>query len=101
MEFGRAHGRAWQDALCGSQMLHIAVTLETRASVLTVRDECVSELRQVLGVEDLTWHADQYTQETIGTDLALQGWEAISRTVADDERGGVDRATVTYVVRRV
>ncbi len=100
MEFGRVHGRAWRDDACSDQSLRIAVTLETRTGARVVRDSCELELRPIQTVDDLAWHADQYTQETIGTDLTLEGWEAISRGEPIAGRGGIDLATVTYVVRR-
>ena len=75
--------------------------LETRGEVRTVRDECVRFLGQRDQQQDLPWNADQYTQETIGVQLAHQGWEAISQATETEDRGCIDRATVTYVVRKL
>lgn len=101
MEFGRVYGRATLDGSCGASSLRIVIMLETGARVVTVREECVPAIRPVADLESLAWHADQYTQETIGNELALQGWEAIAESAGSEDRGGVDRATVTYLVRRV
>jgi hypothetical protein len=101
MEFGRVHGKAIEDTSCPEGHLRIVVVLETRSQVRTVREECVPLLHGSEGMETIPWHADQYTQETIGIDLALEGWEAISPAEAELDRGTVDRATVTYVVRRL
>ncbi|MER3485519.1 MAG: hypothetical protein C4345_05655, partial [Chloroflexota bacterium] len=57
--------------------LRLTVTLETREGVRIVRQEVVPLLRPVVSPEDLIWHADQYAQETIGVDLAEEGWETI------------------------
>jgi len=101
MEFGRVHGRAAWDSSCPGDYLRIVIVLETRGEVRTVRDECVRVLGEGGPRNDLPWHADQYTQETIGVDLALEGWEAISQPAESENRGSIDRATVTYVVRRL
>lgn len=76
----------------------IEVTLDTRTQVTTVRDEPVPELMLRNGVTDPEWTVDQLTQETIGTTLAEQGWEAISSTEVDfgDNWGP---PTVVYLVR--
>lgn len=101
MEFGRVHGRATQDSSCPAGYLRVIVVLETRGEVRTVRDECLKFLGDEERLPDLPWNADQYTQETIGVDLAREGWEAISLNSELEDRGSTDRATVTYVVRRV
>jgi hypothetical protein len=101
VEFGRVHGRAVEDSACADNQIRIVVVLETRNTVRTARDECVPRIAQLEPSQVLPWHADQYTQETIGVELASEGWEAISQVAGSDDRGSVDPATVTYVVRRV
>jgi hypothetical protein len=76
----------------------IEVTLDDRRTVVTVRDERVHELLIWKGVPDAWWTVDQLTQETIGTTLAEQGWEAVSESELDPEsRSGPPMAV--YVVR--
>ena len=57
----------------------IVVTLDTKTAIRTVRDELVPHLLMHDGVLDADWTVDQLTQETIGTTLAEQGWEAVSQ----------------------
>lgn len=76
----------------------IEVTLDTRTKVVTVRNDAVPALMLRDGIADAHWTVDQLTQETIGTTLAEQGWEAISETQIDlaDSWGP---PTVVYLVR--
>lgn len=76
----------------------IEVTLDTRRSIETVRDERIDALLIHDGQPDPHWTVDQLTQETIGTVLAEQGWEAI----AVSERDAVedtDLPVAVYIVR--
>ena len=57
-----------------SRLLRVVVWLDTGRRIETVRDETLPPLRPVQGYADLAWHADQWTQETIGTILAERGW---------------------------
>lgn len=78
----------------------LLVTLDARTTVTTVRQERVSGLLRGPTGEDAVWTVDQLTQETIGTTLAEQGWEALAP--ADSRRnvpGGPP--TVTYLIRRL
>ncbi len=76
----------------------IEVTLDTRKSVQVVRNERVPQLMLRDGKPDPYWTVDQLTQETIGTTLAEQGWEAFASTegTRGEEWGP---PTVVYVVR--
>ena len=70
-----------------------------------VREELLAPLRGVDAFADLVWHADQWTQETIGTTLAERGWEAIGAgdlPTADDldEPGALPRSA-PYAVRNL
>jgi hypothetical protein len=58
----------------------IEVSLDDRRTVVSVRDERIPALLTRNGVPDPWWTVDQLTQETIGTTLAEQGWEAVSET---------------------
>lgn len=76
----------------------IEVSLDTRRTIELVRDERFSTLMMHQGKPDPHWTVDQLTQETIGTTLAEQGWEAIgmSEPNLDDESG---LPIVVYIVR--
>jgi hypothetical protein len=77
MRFGRVEGTVTPMTTAGTLALHLVVWLDTGRHIETVRDEVLAPLRQVNDFADLVWHADQWTQETIGTTLSEQGWEAI------------------------
>jgi hypothetical protein len=78
----------------------ILVTLDDRARVRTVRDERLDSLLRRHGRPDALWTADQLTQETIGTDLAEEGWEAVA-AVESEGASSPGPATVSYLVRRI
>ena len=78
-------------------LLRLVVWLGTCTRIETVREEILAPLRGVDAFADLVWHADQWTQETIGTTLAERGWEAIGAgdlPAADDpdEPGALPRS---------
>lgn len=77
MRFGRVEGVVTPAAGDGETLLRLTVWLDTGHRLETVREETLAPLRPIAGVADLIWHADQWTQETIGTILAERGWEAI------------------------
>lgn len=81
--------------------LNVTVYLETGQALRTVRDEEVSPLRPLVTDADLAWHADQYAQETIGTALALEGWEVIGGGEIPDVEPGSLARSATYAVRRL
>lgn len=77
----------------------IEVSLDDRRTIVAVRDERIPELMARNGTPDPWWTVDQFTQETIGTTLAEQGWEAVSEAErAPDAEFGLP--TAVYVVRR-
>ncbi len=76
----------------------IEITLDTRRAIETVRNERIDALLTHDGVPDPFWTVDQLTQETIGTTLAEQGWEAIAMTERDPE-AEIGPPVVVYVVR--
>ncbi len=99
MQFGRVHGRIYSSSSCAGYMLNVLLEEGTRST--TIREECFSTLPFVDAARDLRWWADQLTQETIGTTLAVEGWEAVAESTGDRDRASTDSGTVTYVVRRV
>ena len=77
MRFGRVEGVVMPVTTDGALSLRLTVWLDTGHRLETVREETLPPLRPIAGNGDLIWHADQWTQETIGTLLAELGWEAI------------------------
>ena len=105
MRFGRVEGIVTPLEADGQTLLHLVVWLESGSRIETVRDESLPPLRPLTGVADLLWHADQWTQETIGTTLAERGWEAIGAgelPSADEmtEPGALPRSAA-YAVRNL
>ena len=105
MRFGRVEGVVTPIVSDGRTRLRLVVWLETGTRIETVREEILAPLRSVDDFADLVWHADQWTQETIGTILAERGWEAIGAgdlPAADDqdEPGALPRSAL-YAVRNL
>src|SRR5829696_10583668 len=105
MRFGRVEGVVTPIEIDGHRHLHLVVWLDTGARLETIREEVLAPLRDIDGLADLIWHADQWTQETIGTILAERGWEAIGAgdlPAADDpdEPGALPRSA-PYAVRNL
>ncbi len=84
-------------------LLRLVVVLDDGQHVETVRSELVPIVEPPSGMQDLRWQADQYTQETIGNELALAGWEPIGLAPDEDEEAGATMAvsSPTYIVRQV
>jgi hypothetical protein len=102
MRFGRVEGVILVDAGAdGAARLRLVVSLETGGRIETVRDEEVAPLRPLLGPDDLLWHADQYTQETLGTDLAEAGWEVIGAGDPPAPEAGALPRSAAYAVRNL
>ena len=105
MRFGRVEGMVTPVFADGRTLLRLAVWLDTGTRIETVREEILVPLRGVDTFAELVWHADQWTQETIGTTLAERGWEAIGAgdlPEADDpdEPGALPRSA-PYAVRNL
>ena len=98
MRFGRVDGFLRVDA---RGELELTVNLESGRELRVVRQERVQKLRPIESDDDLRWHADQYTQETIGVDLAEQGWEVFAEgeTPPMDDSGAI--RSVGYLVRQL
>jgi hypothetical protein len=97
LKFGRVTGvvSLQQDSL------DLIVTLETSDKIELIRSESVPILKPVASPHDLQWMADQYTQETIGNELAALGWEAIGLASESQVNSGTLAPSVTYIVRLV
>jgi hypothetical protein len=105
MRFGRVEGVVTPINSDGKTLLRLVVWLDTGTRIETVREEILAPLRSVDDFADLVWHADQWTQETIGTTLAERGLEAIGACdlpAADDqdEPGALPRSA-PYAVRNL
>ena len=105
MRFGRVEGVVTPVETDGQVQLRLVVWLETGNRIETVREEVLAPLRDIDDVSDLIWHADQWTQETIGTILAERGWEAIGAgdlpLRGDLDEPGVLPRSAPYVVRNL
>lgn len=98
MQFGRVYGFVTPRE---SGESWLTVVLDTGREIRTVRDEAISG---ELMMEDPGWLADQLVQETIGIELAQEGWEAIGEgTVEPDDT--VDLSAIAtspvWIVRRL
>jgi hypothetical protein len=66
-----------------------------------VRDEAVDLTRYGAESVDLSWMADQLTQETLGNELALDGWEVIGAGDPPTPAHGEIPRSVAYAVRNL
>jgi hypothetical protein len=96
MRFARVTGHV----VVRDDFLDLRVTLDTGRTVTTVREARVPLLGSSTESSDLNWQADQYTQETIGIELAEQGWEAIAETPATEHHSGMGVSS-TYTLRNL
>lgn len=101
MRFGQVEGIVTQDQRAEGGRLKLTVYLDTGRQLEVVREEALAPLRPVREPADLVWHADQWTQETIGIDLAEQGWEVISAGPLPDPAPGEVARSATYAVRNL
>jgi hypothetical protein len=104
MRFGRVEGIVSPVEHEGEVALRLHVWLDTGRKLETVRDEILRPLRPISGFDDLCWHADQWTQETIGTTLAEQGWEAIGAgdlPISSPDDGHAVPRSAPYTVRNL
>lgn len=101
MRFGRVEGVVAPVDEGGEALLRLTVYLETGSRLEVVRDEVLRPVRPVATADDLIWHADQLTQETIGTDLAERGWEAIGAGEVPPPAPGAAARSATYAVRNL
>lgn len=106
MRFGRVEGIVV--AITGpdpgpdaTPRLRLTVLLESGGRLETIRDEPIPLLRPLTGPADLRWHADQFTQETLGTDLAEQGWEVIAAEETPSPTADGPSRSASYIVRNL
>ncbi len=100
MRFGRVEGYVLR--VPGSEdELQLTVTLETGKGIEVVREEVVPVLKPITDQALLSWHADQYTQETIGVHLAEAGWEAIGAGDEPEIEANAPARSLTYGVRNL
>ena len=101
MRFGRVEGVVVPIDAGDGTRLRLTVTLETGSGLDVVREETLPPLRGTGTPEELIWHADQWTQETIGIDLAERGWEAIGAGEVPEPEPGALARSASYAVRKV
>jgi hypothetical protein len=105
VRFGRVEGVVTPIVADGRTLLRLVVWLDIGTRIETVREEILVPLRGVDDFADLVWHADQWTQETIGTTLAERGWEAIGAgdlpTADDPDEPGALPRSAPYAVRNL
>ncbi len=101
MRFGRVEGLVVPVDGEDGPLLRLTVYLETGSGLEVVREEVVRPLRPLATPEDVIWHADQLTQETIGVELAERGWEAIGAGEVPAPEAGAVARSATYAVRRM
>jgi hypothetical protein len=101
MRFGRVEGVVAPVDVDGAARLRLTVYLETGQRFEVVRDEVLVPLKPIESAADLVWHADQWTQETIGTDLAEAGWEAIGGGDVPEPEDNALARSATYAVRNL
>ena len=101
MRFGRVEGVVSLVEDEGRPRLRLTVWLETGTRIETIREETLAPLRDIDTFADLVWHADQWTQETIGTTLTERGWEAIGAGELPTEEPGVLPRSASYAVRNL
>lgn len=103
VEFGRVHGivERRDGTQGGAARLLLTVTLETGDALIVVRRDVLEAVRSIDGWADLAWHADQWTQETIGVELAEQGWEALGVSDIVPDTASPAAESPVYAVRRL
>ena len=92
MKFARVqgHGRLVESET--GPILSLFVTIDDGRNVTVARDEHVAWLP--FGPDaDSAWQIDQYTQETLGGQLADEGWEVVSQ---DESASVVDDAGISH-----
>jgi hypothetical protein len=100
MRFGRVEGFVQAVEGKGDSTFRLIVTLETNSRIETVRDELIEPTSEIAEAE-LCWLADQYTQETIGDILAVQGWEAIGASDLPESQTNAPARSASYAVRNL
>lgn len=100
MIFGRVEAVAQLANKAQAEAVRVTVYFETGRAIRTVRDEVLPLLRPIASDRDLAWHADQYAQETITNELAVEGWEVIGGGEIPPIESGALPRSAAYAVRR-
>jgi len=100
MRFGRVEGFGDVVLNVDRESLHLRVMLETAGGMTVVRDDVVPMLSASFDARSLAWQVDQYTQETIGVDLATDGWEVIGASALPTVENGEVARSASYAVRQ-
>ena len=100
MKFARIQGHCRVVASENGPILSLVVTLDDGRNVRVVRDGAVHWL-PFGPAGDAAWQVDQYTQETLGSALADEGWEVVSQdeTVNDVDADGLWHSSM-FVARK-
>lgn len=101
MRFGRVEGVVFPEERDGEPLLKLTVYLEAGEHLEVVREERLRPVRPLVSAADLAWHADQWTQETIGVELASEGWEVIGAGEVPEPEPGALIRSATYAVRQL
>lgn len=102
MRFGRVEGIVQEENSSGEVVVRLTVYLEVGATLEIVRSEIVRPVTPVGPIGSplgLDWVADQYTQETIGNELAEQGWEVVSQGEIPPVSSDAFPRSASYIVR--
>jgi hypothetical protein len=81
--------------------MQFTVILESGRVFRAVRDETVDLARYGPETVDLWWLADQLTQETLGNELARDGWEIIGAGDPPVAAPGEIPRSTSYAVRNL
>ena len=100
MKFARVQGHGRLIDTPGEGSLSLVVTLDDGRRVEMVRSETVDWL-EFGPAGDIGWQIDQYTQETLGSTLAGEGWEVVSQDESANVSGedGITHSSV-FVARK-
>jgi hypothetical protein len=101
MRFGRVEGLIEPSESILDPAMRLTVYLDTGGGVRIVRQGWVPPLPGAPAPDDFAWQADQYTQETIGVDLAAEGWEVVGVAETPPSAPEGIACSASYVVRRV
>ncbi len=101
MRFGRVEGIVELVERDDAIVLRLTVYLESGTRLEVLRSDDVQPLGAIDSPADLAWNADQYTQETIGNEMAELGWETIAREEVTPETGEFLPRSASYIVRNL
>jgi hypothetical protein len=100
MRFGRVDGVLLPTG-DDTSSFQLTVYLDLGSMVEIVRDEVVTLPADEADPEAISFWADQLTQETIGNELAMNGWEVVAGGEPPSTAPGAPVMSAAYVVRRI